>query len=97
MTPEQAHAIYDILVFRVGAHPADRDAFVFHLTDGREEWRFQGSLGFGGKLYVEPRRWRVGCYREDLTPERERVIGVTNAALDGCRAAFVALEKAVEG
>lgn len=95
MTREQASTVYDILVRCAGAREDDRDAFVFHLTDGCKEWRFQGSLGFGGKLYVEPRRWRVGCYREDLTPERAEVIQRTNAVLAGARAVFAALDEAL--
>jgi hypothetical protein len=96
VTPEQAAAIYDILVDRAGADPGDGDAFIYHLTDGCTEWRFRGHLGFGGKLYVEPRGWRVGAYPEDMTPARAETIRVANAALDGCHAAFVALEKALE-
>jgi hypothetical protein len=97
MTEEQANAVFDVLVERAGAREDMRDEFVFHLTRGCEEFRFQGALGFGGKLYVEPRRWRVSCYREDETPERVEAIWVTNAALDGLRASFVALDAALEG
>lgn len=97
MTPEEATAVYDLLVRHAGADPDELDAFVSHLTDGCTEWRFRGSLGFGGKLYVEPDRWRVDCYCEDLTPERAETIRYVNAALDACRAVFVALEDGMEG
>lgn len=93
MTGEQANAVFDLLVRHAGAREEQRDEFVYHMTRGCEEFRFQGSLGFGGKLYVDRRGWRVGCYREDLTPERADTIRRVNAALDGCRAVFVALDE----
>jgi hypothetical protein len=96
VTEEQAYAVYDVLVEHAGAREDIREQFVFHLARDCEEFRFQGLLGFGGKLYVEPRGWRVGAYPEDMTPARAETIRVANAALDGCRAAFVALEKALE-
>ncbi len=54
-----------------------------------EEYRFCGSLGFGGKFRRNrvwigdtcTESWTVDCYREDLTPERQAVIDKTNAAL----------------
>ncbi|GAA0719400.1 hypothetical protein Drose_05725 [Dactylosporangium roseum] len=82
MTPEQATAVYDILVRHAGARGDGRDEFVHHLTHGCTEFRFMGSLGFGGKLYVEPGRWRVDCYPEDSTAAREAAIRVANAALN---------------
>lgn len=88
MTDDQANAVYDVLVAHAGAREDDRFQFVFHVTRGCEEYRFQGALGFGGKLYVEPRRWRVGCYREDITAARQAVVDVTNAALAELRGCF---------
>lgn len=92
MTPEQANAVYEVLVRHAGAREDGRDEFVFHLARGCEEFRFMGSLGFGGKLYVEPRRWRVGAYPEDIArwPAMAETIRVTNVALDGLRASFAA-------
>lgn len=81
MTEESAHYIFELLVTNAGARESMRDEFVYHLTHGCKEFRFQGSLGFGGKLYVEPRGLRVSCYREDETPERNETIEKTNAAL----------------
>lgn len=87
MTKDEANAIYDILVRECGAaegrdwsYPS-RAHFVFMLTRERptDEYRFQGSLGFGGKFY--PRDMRVSCYREDETPEREEMIRRANDAL----------------
>jgi hypothetical protein len=96
MTEEQANAVYTVLVEHAGAVEDMRDEFVFHLTRGCEEFRFQGSLGFGGKLYVERRRWRVSCYREDETPARVEAIQVTNAALDELRAGTTGTEAPVQ-
>ena len=86
LTAEQANAVYDVLVEHCGAsgHPDEKTNFVFHQTCKVErEYRFQGRLGLGGKFYRDGSRdqWRVGCYREDLTPERQAMIGAANAAL----------------
>ncbi|MER7280520.1 hypothetical protein ABT369_39385 [Dactylosporangium sp. NPDC000244] len=97
MTEDQANAVYNVLVEHAGAREDDRDAFVYHVTHGCEEYRFQGVLGFGGKLYVEPRRWRVSCYREDETPARVEAIWVTNEALAELRAAAAGAEAPVQG
>ena len=58
-----------------------------HWLDGERsgsyEFRFQGSLGFGGKIYFNPHRGLyVSCYREDETPERNSAIERMNAWLD---------------
>lgn len=90
LTTEQANAIYDILVKDAGAPdgPVDGDFgtprrdFMFHQT--REmtwEYRFMGSLGFGGKFWNYDGRWYVTAYPEDMTPERQQVIDDTNVAL----------------
>ncbi len=90
MTEEQAHAVYALLVQHAGAHEDDRDAFVYHVAHGCTEYRFQGCLGFGGKLYVERRRWRIGCYPEDKTAARVAIIDLTNAKLAELRAEVTA-------
>jgi len=86
-TKEAANAIYDLLVKVGGAYEGDRSSFVYHHSAEQAylhtEWRFQGLLGFGGKFYTDRERWRVGCYREDDTPERERIIAEMNKALEG--------------
>lgn len=89
ITIGQADAIYDVLVQHAEAREARRYEFIFHLTRGCEEFRFMGSLGFGGKLYVEPGGWRVGAYPEDIKAysERQQVIDATNAALSQLYAA----------
>jgi hypothetical protein len=81
MTEQRANAIYDILVKHAGARESSmRDGFVWHHAENDcTEFRFMGSLGFGGKYYS--RENRVDCYSEDETPERRVAIGRTNAAL----------------
>ncbi len=90
LTEAEAHAIYDVLVQHAGEHDPDgyeRRAFVYNQTRRFcGEYRFQGALGFGGKFWRSD-GWRVNCYPEDRTPERESVIEATNTALSGLYAA----------
>ncbi|HEU5108820.1 MAG TPA: hypothetical protein VFT95_09710, partial [Micromonosporaceae bacterium] len=99
LTEEQANAVWDVLVERAGASEAGREDFVAVQTRGGcDEYRFIGSLGFGGKFWTATNTssWYVTCYREDETAARRSAIGVTNAALDGLRASYVALAEALE-
>lgn len=77
---ETAHKIYDLLVQKVGASENWREDFVAHMVGGTREYRFQGSLGFGGKFYND-HRWRINCYPEDATEERTRLIVEVNQIL----------------
>jgi len=81
--PFNADAVYDVLVAYAGASEQYRDDFRFYMDEplDRYEWRFQGALGFGGKLYRDARGLRVGCYREDETSERCAMVAATNEAL----------------
>lgn len=82
MTESQANAVYDVLMKHAGLNEHLREDFVRYQTVGTgQEFRFIGSLGFGGKFYAEPYQWRVGCYREDETPARLEMIKETNEAL----------------
>lgn len=55
-----------------------------------QEWRFQGSLGFGGKFRSTPTlHCRVDCYPEDETPARRETITKANAALEALRSRFI--------
>ena len=61
----------------------ERDCFILYAR-GREdvpEYRFQGALGFGGKVYFREGRWGVYYYPEDRNPERDAIQERTNAAL----------------
>jgi hypothetical protein len=52
------------------------------------EWRFQGSLGHGGKLYIDAQRVRVGMYPEDATPERDRRRAYLNRVVNSLARAY---------
>ena len=79
--------VWDVLVELAGASEERRSDFVRYaeLTpEGDLEWRFQGSLGFGGKVWsLVGDNWRVDCYPEDSTPERRAVIDAVNARIGG--------------
>jgi hypothetical protein len=86
MTPRLASRIRSVLREECGFESDYVDgALERWLISGASggEYRFQGSLGFGGKLYVEDHgdRWRVSCYREDETSERREAIRKANKRL----------------
>lgn len=79
--------VYDILEQECGA-TADEDAGhgrkVFRGIMGKgdcPEFRFMGSLGFGGKLYASGRRLAVGYYSENRNDEREEMACRANQRL----------------
>ena len=74
--------IWCILVDLCEATPEDEESFVESVSSCpfSLEYRFQGDLGFGGKIYMEHPP-RVSCYKGDETPERLRMIRVTNGTL----------------
>jgi hypothetical protein len=81
-TADRARAAYLILMAEAGGHPDLEEEFVFHISEGCREFRFQGGLGFGGKFWPdEPAR--VTCYSEDETPERLAIIERVNDRLKG--------------
>lgn len=83
LTENQAKQVWDILVDVCGAENDDQSgqSFVHHaIMNNRLEFRFQGKLGFGGKIYVEEPP-RVSCYQEDNTPERADMIANANEQL----------------
>jgi hypothetical protein len=60
------------------------EAFVLIGGETRDpfEYRFQGALGFGGKVWLNNGEFPyVTCYPEDLTDEREAMIRSANEAL----------------
>lgn len=82
--------MYDVLVLHAGAckDSYDRKNFVHCAIhwDYRFgfEYRFMGSLGGGGKIWLPLHRDpSVSCYKENETPERKEAIEKTNAALLG--------------
>lgn len=93
LTPEQAHIAYNVLVLFADADPEDRERFVFVNTQvpstwpASSEYRFRGSLGFGGKFWMrehavgERPECYVNCYPEEMTPERQVTIERVNRLL----------------
>lgn len=82
-TREAAGKIWDILVECAGAYDSkrERDSFIHYQLKGCTEYRFGGKLGFGGKFWNNASMWYVNCYKEDLTPELEKIIEDTNTRL----------------
>lgn len=87
LTEQQAWDAWTVLAKTCGAetHSSGHgwESFRRYVTDDHpwHEFRFCGSLGFGGKLYINHGRVFVACYPEDRTPERERRIKLANARL----------------
>jgi hypothetical protein len=83
ITNELANRIYDVLVKACETDEASRQRFIYYITNPAQshEWRFIGSLGFGGKLYHNHGRIYVGCYWEDETEERRMTIDRANQEL----------------
>jgi hypothetical protein len=90
MNTETANQIYDVLLANCGPFPSysNRDSFVREFTakNHTKEWRFIGTLGFGGKFWDNNGKYYVSCYSEDETPERTRTIAVVNAKLAAIKA-----------
>lgn len=77
-------AIFDVLVTCAGARESMWEDFLYSLQCGTREYRFQGSLGFGGKYWPETNT--VSCYPEDMTDRRRAIITETNGHLAHCAA-----------
>ena len=81
MNADYYNQVFDLLVKHGGAHESMRSDFVFNHTSANPcgEYRFQGSLGFGGKYYSDKNR--VSCYSEDQNPKRLAAIQTLNSEL----------------
>lgn len=77
----------DVIVSICGRSPdeLDRESFVrahCNPIHPATEWRFSGSLGFGGKFWCQSKlQCDVNCYPEDETPERLETMKKANEAL----------------
>ena len=84
MSPAALNAIYDVLVDECGAYDsADaRSDFAVHWP-ACGEYRFQGKLGFGGKVWSPTMRSapKVTCYPEDRTDDWAAMIERANERL----------------
>jgi hypothetical protein len=88
MTPTEIYdSIYTIVVREACATESCLVDFIAYHTDARgqrkSEWRFQGSLGYGGKFRRCPygMRYSVDCYPEDETTERVDIMRCVDAML----------------
>ncbi len=86
LTEQQARDVWDVLVRTCGADTVSSghgwESFSRYVMGDHpwHEFRFCGSLGFGGKLHING-GMRVSCYAEDATPERRRKIRLANERL----------------
>ena len=90
---ETAERVFAVIAEECGARTGSlgqgAEAFVRYVGSAsafRQEFRFGGALGFGGKFYNDGGRWRVGCYPEDSTLKREAMIARANERLAALRA-----------
>lgn len=81
MTYPAADAVWQVLVDEAGAWADDIGQFRHHWPDCGE-YRFQGKLGFGGKVWANRDDVYVTCYPEDSTREREAMIAACNRRLE---------------
>ena len=85
--PETAfyYKAYDLLIEHCGvraSYEPGKEVFTrYFIEEHGHEWRFQGSLGFGGKFWHRPSDWDINCYIEDMTPERRDTIKKVNLLL----------------
>lgn len=100
MTTEMANRVYDVLVEECQANDDEmyRDMFVrYHTSEdclfgGTSEWRFQGSLGFGGKFWIRQNRgWDVTYYPEDHKDELDKKVKAANEKLQKLYQEFLQL------
>lgn len=82
-TETVANQIWDVLVEHAGARECYRTEFLVTALSGHDvEFRFQGHLGFGGKVRRSYRSlWSIDCYPEDRNPERDRIMERVNRVL----------------
>ena len=77
--------IYDILYEHCRAPWGLKNSFIQSVQDNNKsypyEFRFCGSLGFGGKIFIDSNKIWISCYKEDETPERLATIRKVNELL----------------
>lgn len=73
--------VYDILCEECGADNYWRYNFISAMSDGCREYRFCGSLGFGGKLWNNNEKIYVNYYSEDRSDERDKTGAKANERL----------------
>jgi len=85
ITREFAYKVWEVLVKNANA-TGNGDGFVralmAHNTKRPFEFRFIGSLDFGGKVWLDDNKFSVNYYREDFSELREAIVKKTNEELD---------------
>lgn len=80
---DEALKVWDVLLRNECVSPDTdvQEAFVRELSAWPYEYRFRGSLGHGGKVWIDQHDWEIGCYESDETPERLKKINAVNRQL----------------
>ena len=99
MDHNKLNLMYDILETTCKASPGLREMLLGNAKVALEdrpqhthEFRFQGALGYGGKIWISPEqplepdplsrlKLYVTCYKEDETTERLNMIEAANRQL----------------
>jgi hypothetical protein len=87
-TPVEERAaakVVQVCIEECGGKPSQFEGMAYFLGIDRAlfEWRFQGALGFGGKLkWQKGRGFYVTCYREDENDERRTMMDAANERLE---------------
>lgn len=83
ITFDIANSIVDILIEHCGVAANRRNSIVEELMwQQLTEYRFQGELGFGGKLKHKHNKLYVDYYPEDKTTQREQMVQAANTKLE---------------
>jgi hypothetical protein len=98
------NSVYTILVKHVGARKSvdgggrdSRTEFVNYFTTREQgEYQFMGSLGMGGKCYLQAGEVWVDCYGEDRTLRRTVAIDIANREIAELIAKAVAPSQSVD-
>ena len=80
MKTDVKEKIWQILEEHAGAYPNNKDNFLANWPECTE-YRFCGSLGFGGKIWHNCRKVYINCYSEDLNPKKQKVIDKVNGLI----------------
>jgi hypothetical protein len=94
ITFDIANSIVDILVEHCGVNANRRKTIVDDLMWGKlTEYRFQGNLGFGGKLNYNNSKIYISYYLEDKTPEKELMVEIANNKLSEIYSKYAVFNK----
>jgi len=87
MNRDQITEAYNICIDICGAPVLEKNymnyLIEYFMNDNSNsmEWRFQGKLGFGGKLYLNYKGFSVDCYQENYNDARRLMIQKANIML----------------